>query len=448
MTRRGKIRAGTFALATVAVLGIGISVQNQQAMEAETTLSYVYQRAVSDLSGYVSGMETALEKVRYANTATAQTSLAAQLLEESSGAKAALAALPASGENSGNINRFLAQAGDYASYLSRRLAAGSELSQEEFDNLTTLRKYAETLSTELQKLEERFRYGKVTMKEAESTLKNVIEVLPSYGGELEESASAFGEYPTLIYDGPFSDHISQMTAKATQGLERLPQGNAEQAAAKFLGVKSAELEHTTDTGGGLPCYNFLKEDIRVSVTKDGGLLCSISNPRTISENKLSQEEALKKAEAFLEKAEISSYKQSYYITADGVCTFNFAWLEKTDSLSVTCYPDLIKVGVALDNGEIVSYNASGYLMNHRERQLKAPSVTAEKARESVSTRLKIQQEPNLALIPTPGLDEVLCWEFVCKGEDGEDVLVYISGETGMEERIYELIESDNGVLAL
>ena len=199
------------------------------------------------------------------------------------------------GENSGNINRFLAQAGDYASYLSRRLAAGSELSQEEFDNLTTLRKYAETLSTELQKLEERFRYGKVTMKEAESTLKNVIECCPPTAESWKKALPPSGEYPTLIYDGPFSDHISQMTAKATQGLERLPQGNAEQAAAKFLGVKSAELEHTTDTGGGLPCYNFLKEDIRVSVTKDGGLLCSISNPRTISENKLSQEEALKKS---------------------------------------------------------------------------------------------------------------------------------------------------------
>src|SRR5699024_4420753 len=143
MTRRGKIRAGTFALATVAVLGIGISVQNQQAMEAETTLSYVYQRAVSDLSGYVSGMEAALEKVRYANTATAQTSRAAQRLEESSGAKAALAALPASGENSNNINRFLSQAGDYASYLSRRLAAGSTLGEEEFNNLSSLRQYAQ-----------------------------------------------------------------------------------------------------------------------------------------------------------------------------------------------------------------------------------------------------------------------------------------------------------------
>lgn len=448
MTRRGKIRTGIFALAAVTVLGVGLSVRNMQATEAETTLSYVYQRAVNDLSGYVTGMENALEKVRYANTATAQTSLAAQLLEESSGAKAALAALPVSGENSGNINRFLAQSGDYASYLSRRLAAGSTLGDEDFENLSMLRKYAETLNEELQKLEERFRYGKVTMNEAKTTLQNITEALPAFGGELEKSASAFGEYPTLIYDGPFSDHISQMTAKATKGLERLPQGNAEQAAAKYLGVKSSELEHTTDTGGGLPCYNFTSGDIRISVSKDGGLLCSISNSRTIKENKLSQEEALKKAEDFLKKSGITSFQESYYITADGICTFNFAWLEETDSLSVTCYPDLIKVGVALDNGEIVSYNASGYLMNHHTRSFEGAAVSAEKARESISPRLQIQHEPNLALIPTPGLDEVLCWEFVCKGEDGEDILVYINVQTGMEERIYELIESDNGVLAL
>ena len=448
MTRRGKIRSGTFLLAAVAVLGIGFSIRNMQAAEAETTLSYVYQRAVSDLSGYVSGIEAALEKSRYANTATAQTGLAAQLLEESSGAKAALAALPAAGENSNNINRFLSQAGDYASYLSRRLAAGQELSEKEFDNLSTLHDYAKTLSTELQKLEERFRYGRVTMNEAKSTLKKVIEVLPDYGGELEKSASAFGEYPTLIYDGPFSDHIAQMTAKATEGMERLTEETACEAAAGFVDMEASKLTAVTDTGGGLPCYNFEAGTLRVSVTKDGGLLCSLSNSRTVEENKLSQKEALTKARGFLQTVGISSVKESYYITADGVCTFNFAWQEAFDDSAVTCYPDLIKVGVALDTGEILSYNASGYLMNHHQRSLQAPSVSAEKARESVSSRLEIQKEPSLALIPTPGLDEVLCWEFVCKGEDGEDILVYINGETGMEERIYELIESDNGILAL
>lgn len=449
MNRRGKIRIGVFALAAVTVLSAGLTMRTMQAQESETTLSYVYQRAVNDLSGYVSGMEAALEKVRYANTATAQTSLAAQLLEESSGAKAALAVLPTSGENSGNINRFLSQAGDYASYLSRRLAAGSTLGEEEFDNLTTLRKYAETLSEELQKLEERFRYGKVTMREARSTLQNVSEVLPAYGGELEESASAFGEYPTLIYDGPFSDHISQRTAKATRDMKRLGQGTTQKTAAKFLGIEASQLEAVTDTGGGLPCYNFTSGDIRISMTKDGGLLCTLSNSRTISENKLSQEQALEKAKSFLKKAGIESTKESYYVVADGVCTFNFAWVETTSTgESITCYPDLIKVGVAMDNGEIVSYNASGYLMNHQERSFDDIQVSAKKARESVSPRLKIQKDPTLALIPTPGLSEVLCWEFVCKGEDGEDILVYVNVETGMEDRIYELIESDQGTLAI
>ena len=66
----------------------------------------------------------------------------------------------------------------------------------------------------------------------------------------------------------------------------------------------------------------------------------------------------------------------------------------------------------------------------------------------MSPRLEIQQDPSLAMIPTPGLDETLCWEFVCKGEDGENILVYINTETGMEDRIYELIESDQGVLAI
>ena len=52
-----------------------------------------------------------------------------------------------------------------------------------------------------------------------------------------------------------------------------------------------------------------------------------------------------------------------------------------------CYPDLIKVSVALDNGGIVEYDASGFLMNHTERDLAAASLTADEARENVSPYL-------------------------------------------------------------
>jgi hypothetical protein len=43
-------------------------------------------------------------------------------------------------------------------------------------------------------------------------------------------------------------------------------------------------------------------------------------------------------------------KESYYINQGGVLTINFAYMDG----DFVCYPDLIKVGVAMDDGEIVS----------------------------------------------------------------------------------------------
>ena len=40
---------------------------------------------------------------------------------------------------------------------------------------------------------------------------------------------------------------------------------------------------------------------------------------------------------------------------------------------VTCYPDLIKVGISLESGALTGFEAAGYLMNHRERELPEPA---------------------------------------------------------------------------
>ena len=47
-------------------------------------------------------------------------------------------------------------------------------------------------------------------------------------------------------------------------------------------------------------------------------------------------------------------------------SINFAY-EKDHT---TYYPDLIKVSVSLENGEIISFHQRGYLANHRERTTK------------------------------------------------------------------------------
>ena len=53
----------------------------------------------------------------------------------------------------------------------------------------------------------------------------------------------------------------------------------------------------------------------------------------------------------------------------------------------------------------------------------------------------------MAVIPTDSEKEKYVYEFFCKGEYDEDILVYIDAETGMEADILILVTNKNGTLA-
>lgn len=165
------------------------------------------------------------------------------------------------------------------------------------------------------------------------------------------------------------------------------------------------------------------------------------NPREIGEQQLEYQDALQKAQEFLQSHGITGMKDSYYVINDNKCVLNFAYAER----DLVFYPDLIKVAVALDNGEIVEFNATGYLMNHHNREEQTGSLTQEQAQEQVSSRLTVENARR-AVIPTSGLNEVYCYEFLCHDKNDRKVLVYINANTGNEEQILILTSSDNGVL--
>ena len=54
----------------------------------------------------------------------------------------------------------------------------------------------------------------------------------------------------------------------------------------------------------------------------------------------------------------------------------------------------------------------------------------------------------LALIPTEGKEERLCWEFKCEAEDGTHFIVYADALTGEEVKLLLLLEDENGTLVL
>lgn len=392
-----------------------------EAARLRRDLQYTYDRALGDLNDCVSSMQVTLEKSLYANTPTQQNGLAARVMREASLAKGALAVLPVSDGSLFEASRFITQAGDFAMSLSARISAGGTITEEEYASLQQLSEYASRLQESLRNADPDFSSGS--------------------SDNFKDTSDEFADYPTLIYDGPFSDHIAQRQPVFLEGEEELPQGNAQKCAADFLGVPQDELSHDGDTAGNLATYNFSRGTQRITVSRLGGHVVSLIDAREAGEQTLDEEQAKAAAAAFLESRGMTNMKESYYVVSDGVCTINYAYEQD----GVICYPDLVKVSVALDNGGVVEYNASGFLMNHTDRDLSQVSLTADEARGSVSPYLT-PDEGRLALIPTAGLNEVLTYEFHCEGQNGEQVLVYINAETGYEEQILILLQTDNGVL--
>jgi len=95
---------------------------------------------------------------------------------------------------------------------------------------------------------------------------------------------------------------------------------------------------------------------------------------------------------------------------------------------------------------MVAFDATGYYMNHVMRPLEEPTVTKEQARHMISPQVSVTRE-QLAVIPTDGGGEKLCWEFM--GSFGDELfIVYIDAQTGAEVKIFKVIDTGTGLEAI
>ena len=162
--------------------------------------------------------------------------------------------------------------------------------------------------------------------------------------------------------------------------------------------------------------------------------------RDIGEQNLNYEDANKIGQKFLAEKGFSNMKETYYLKNSGILTINYAYEQN----GVIIYPDLIKLKIALDDGEILGIETTGYLNCHTERNLDKIKITKEQAKEKINKNLEIISE-GLAIIPTEYQTEILCWEFKGKIKERE-FLVYINVETGIEEDILLIVNTPNGTL--
>ena len=452
MSRRGIVRTVSFALALIAALSAAAIGGYTTARKYRTTLEYSYQRALGELTDYLSNIDITLEKGQYAATSKQLQGLSSKLWREAGNAKIALNQLPLEGEQLNATYKFLSQVGNFCVALSDKVGNGGTISEEERAALDQLAAYASSLALQLGQMESDLENGALTLRTLQTTQRqgktaavNAADgqetELPNIAAGFREMEEGFTDYPTLIYDGPFSDHIQQQKPKFLTEKAAVSAEQALSAAQRATGASG--LSYAGETNGTLPCYLFTAGDLTVSVTQAGGVPDYFLNARAVGEPVLSVKEGLKAAEDALEERDLGEFAYRYYQQNNGVLLVNFAALQN----GAVCYPDLVKVGIALDTGEVISYDAKGYIQNHTVREFPDVSLSEEQARAVLSTRLTPEAHA-MAFVPSKGLSEVYCHEFLCRGRDGEQVLVYIDAQTGMEEQILILLEEETGVLAM
>lgn len=417
----------------------------------QTFLQNNYQRSFRELVTNVENIKLLLEKAEVSASPSQSNSLMSQTWMQSYSAAENLGQLPITHVALSKTEKYLNQVSDYSYSISRANAQNKTTSDKDMEQIGKLRGYAGELLGLLHEMEEDVAQGKITFGEIrkqgrlifKKASKNAVEV--SFGN-MEDK---FNEYPTLIYDGPFSDNVIEGKPKGLTG-EDISLSEAKEKAKKFIGEDNVGKIVETSSGKGkihtfglevIPKDNDRSKSISIDITKKGGYTLWMLNPRDIPEKKLTDQEASDKAQLFLKGQGFGELTETYFLKNDNTTTITFVGVTKE---GVLIYPDLLKVKVALDNGEIVGFDANQYLMSHTKRDIKKPKLTEEEARNKVSPKVKVERV-KLAIIPLPGNKEQLCYEF--KGKYNQaDYFVYINAETGIEENILRIIKDEGGTL--
>ncbi len=439
MKKRTIIKIVSYLVALLCVLtGIIFSCYNEMQFY-KSQVRYTHSSALQELRSSLNNINLNLEKAAYSTTEKQMNNIALMLYTEAKIAKNAFSQITTQGLNSENFNKFLSQVGNYAVHCARKIANSEEIADTERENIIKLGEISNNLSVSLSEIEAQYNNNGIWDKEISKSINNTLEesALSVAFLELEEG---FADYPTLIYDGPYSDYLttseSEMLMTAVVDIE-----TAKKIAAKDFRIDENNLKFDGNESGKIPCYRFVFDQGVIGVSQNGGYVVYYRKYTTEEQAMYNYEQAVSIAQKFLKRNSQENFLPTYYYAEGGVCTVNFAYLNG----SVICYTDLVKIGVDLSTGEVVFYEGRGYLTNHKSRALPTPKFTSKEAEEIVSDALQIESRA-VALIPTDGGYEKQCYEFMCTGQKNEKVLVYINTQTLEEEDILMLIETDGGTL--
>ena len=425
-----------FGLAAILLIGLAVMTvtffkQRETIAAQQRVIDAQIESTYHALSNDLSDLSVALSKLEAASTPARLSKSFADIRRLSADAVRALSLLPVSQANDGELMQFLTRAGDYAETLMDRVLSGQMLNEDQLGSLNDLRACCASLSETYDGdcIDGRFPAPKEDGFYAEKDEDNIVN------------------YPSLLYDGPFSESSEQAEPLGLPE-ETVDEAEAMEIAAALFPDRTLSFDGRTESS--IVTFDFSandgKSELCVSITERGGLLLYfMGTPAGNKSDPPSDEESERlhaAASAYLAEHGFGRMEPSYAQYYAGTVVLNYAAVQS----SVILYADLVKVYVDRDTEVVIGLDAMNYRSHHRERDFSDPVIPEEEAANFLSDALTLEHIA-LALIPKSNTREVLCYE--CKCTRGETFfIVYINAASGAEEEIFEVINSDEGDLTV
>lgn len=394
-----------------------------------------YQQAYYTLIDETNDMEIKLAKLNVATGKTTQIILLSDISKSAEVSVSALSALSSADISIENTMRFINQTGDFANVLISQIQSGESFSEEQKESISKIYDMYVKLGTELSQVSEKINQGYL-----------FLDVSNDAGGVLSgiftELNDASVDYPTLIYDGPFSDSLNDKETKGLSGEDIDEAGGREILQTIFSDYELSITGFLGEWQADIPSLNYEitldNSSATVQLSKQGGMLLSLNCYREVTNPELSDDECAELGRQFLVKAGFGELSPVWICNDNSTVFINYAPVMN----GAIIYPDIIKVKIASDNGDVLGLESTSYAFNHTDRDIPSATLTAEQARQKLSMPDKASIG-ELCLIPTDSNAEILSYEF--KVISGGTYYIYINALTGEEEEVLYVVSTTGGL---
>ncbi len=429
-------------IATVAALAVlaavlitGTVIINDESVERKNGLDNMYSSAFYDLSDSANNIEINLSKLMIANGKKESVTVINDTTAQAELASSSLSRLPLASENIEKTVKFYNQVGDWCRSYAAAILGGAD-TEAYREQAETLYIAARNINEGLKDISEKAD-GR-TISECVGDGRLLAFDMNFTMGDIENNSV---EYPELIYDGPFSDS-KKYDFRALDGTEEIASERAAEIAAEKVGLENARF--IGETNGKTQVYELRGtingDDANVSVTKKGGVIIGFDRTKAVGKVVLTREEASLKATEYAARLGFNELWPVWYNAENGVGFVNLAPVVN----EVTYYTDLVKVKVALDDGEILGAEATGYCSGHYDRDLKT-TISENTARSLVSPKITVEKV-SLAVIPYKETER-FCYE-IYGSYKGLDYFVYIDAKSGEQADVLRVIDSEQGSMIM